>query len=239
MSDALEKLANQIKVSGHNLHMRVAQKLRNKDFEVFVSPTYRDDPTSVVREVDILAVLKGKTPIPIALCIECKYLSEPVAFYQDSVDPVELGEVMTAQFHESDVGIGMLSSSEKFLDLRQNKERVTRICVPDRQVSEGNFQCIKAVSFFRERKKMYYYNWLIVDGNIYWYETDDFGKDKDIQTIRSELKSTDHLFFIFNYSGDNKLVEIFREDYFDQRIQELKEKDVAQINMTINHRMKK
>lgn len=229
-------IEEQIQKTGHNLHMRVVQKLRNKGFEVFVSPTYRDDPTGMVREVDILAVLRGKTAVPIALCIECKYLCEPVAFYQDSVDPDELCDIMTQQFHEGDVGVGMLSSSEKFLGLMNNKECVARICVPDGQISEGNFQCVKAVSFFSERKKMYYYKWLIVDGDIYWYATDDFSKNKNIETIRSELKPTEHLFFMFNYSGDNKLVEIFRENYLDQRIRELKEKDVGQINITINHR---
>lgn len=237
---AKSDLAEKIQKSGDNLHMRVVSFLRREGFDVQVSPTYRDETTGMVREVDILAKLEGKTDGVIALCVECKYLKSPVAFYRDACDLDELVEMFKIRFGSNDLGLSMMRGATEEYDKLTKDEKIARMAVPDEPILEACFQNTKASRHFTNKRDLsgaMLYQWIITDGGqMYSYQTDDYDKEKSLPAIEGELFEISHTFFGFIYDQEKRLIEIFSESHLPQRIQQLKSTEVGQINIFTNAR---
>lgn len=88
----MDKIQELINKSGNNLHYEVVNFLREKEWDVVVSPYYNDYTYEKVKEIDILArrnypVMdsfgKPKSFISIRLFIECKYINGDIVFWFD------------------------------------------------------------------------------------------------------------------------------------------------------------
>ena len=87
-----------IEGSGNNFHFKVVEFLREKKWEILISPYYTDNITDKPREIDIVAekefVVNNWMPIrtsPIGnlnvkLFIECKYIDSETVFWFDDKD---------------------------------------------------------------------------------------------------------------------------------------------------------
>jgi hypothetical protein len=88
-----EKLANE---SGNGFQCRVANYFRDKNWAVTLSPYYVDSSTDKTREADLIVeygfpvpmTFAGNTPksVRVRLFIECKYVTQGVVFWFDSMD---------------------------------------------------------------------------------------------------------------------------------------------------------
>jgi hypothetical protein len=101
MNEEIEKKVKQIiEKSGNNLHCRAIKFLKEKGWDVLVSPYYSDIITNKPREIDIIAQklflvddyrgLAGK--LYFRLFIECKYIKQDTVFWFDKKDYVRLGK---------------------------------------------------------------------------------------------------------------------------------------------------
>lgn len=89
-----QKVAKLLSISGHGLHLRVADllsKQKPKKWDISVSAYYVDSVTDKARETDIIATMQYPSQARIdsytgwkfllRLGIECKYLTEPLVFW--------------------------------------------------------------------------------------------------------------------------------------------------------------
>ena len=91
-------LKKQIEKSGNNLHMEIVELLESNSWIVDLSSYYYDDTTDKPREIDVVAKKKfcafeGQSPddhryyFHVFLFIECKYLTDEVAFRMHGTNP--------------------------------------------------------------------------------------------------------------------------------------------------------
>ncbi len=87
------KFKELIEKSGHNLHLKVVQILKNKGWTVEISPYYYDEVIEKPREIDLVASKEIKFSISphidsfeykIFLFIECKHLKKEVVFWMQN-----------------------------------------------------------------------------------------------------------------------------------------------------------
>lgn len=84
-----ERLENILKISGNNLHLRIAKVLKDAGWQVDLSAYYYDDTTEKPREIDIVAYKDFDVTLPTdshrsafrtSLFIDCKHFKDAIAF---------------------------------------------------------------------------------------------------------------------------------------------------------------
>src|SRR3989338_3014157 len=98
MTETEQKIQTFVKKHGHSLHSQVVQFLRANDWEVLVSPFYRDNGTDKARETDIIAEKYIRALdtcgyflgayFRLRLVIECKYMKEQTIILFDQKNVV-------------------------------------------------------------------------------------------------------------------------------------------------------
>ena len=90
-----DKVQEIIDASGNNFHSNVIKLLREKEWNVLISPYYNDYATDKAREIDIIAEKPfevtgsfGKTKgwLNVRFIIECKYINSETIFWFDAKD---------------------------------------------------------------------------------------------------------------------------------------------------------
>jgi hypothetical protein len=195
------KLKEQIKKSGNNLHLEVARKLYREGWIVDVSSYYVDDISTAPREIDIVA--KGRIDIAginkayqdmmgifyVYLSIECKYFNNDIAFRILDNNKIESTEAIICAnlpkntFLEQDYYAFLNhhyfnNKIAKLHDVEEPKE--------NNNVFSAITQPIKSLIFQKDesREKALYYPIVIYKGieGIYGIEnTDDSNLDDAVQ----------------------------------------------------------
>ncbi|MFH1702335.1 MAG: hypothetical protein ABIB41_02735 [Nitrospirota bacterium] len=135
-----DKIQEIIEASGNNFHSNVINFLRERKWNVLISPYYTDNASDKAREIDIIAekafeVKEGlwgesKGWLNIRFIIECKYINTETVFWFDSKDkkkaeemlvrntPLRKDNAYTQKHHYmGDQRVAKLFSSEKGKDL--------------------------------------------------------------------------------------------------------------------------
>ena len=137
---AKDKIQELIEASGNNFHSNVIKFLREKEWNVLISPYYNDNASDKAREIDIIAEkafevkdsLFGRTKgwLNVRFIIECKYINSETVFWFDAKDkkkaeemlirntPLKKDNMYTQEHHYmTDDSVAKLFSSEKSKDL--------------------------------------------------------------------------------------------------------------------------
>jgi len=134
-----DKIQEIIEASGNNFHSNAIKFLREKEWNVLISPYYNDYATDKAREIDIIAEKPfevkgslGKTKgwLNVRFIIECKYLNSETVFWFDAKDkkkaedlvvsetPLKKDNSYTQKHHYmGDQRVAKLFASEKGKDL--------------------------------------------------------------------------------------------------------------------------
>ena len=134
-----DKVQEIIDASGNNFHSNVIKFLREKEWNVLISPYYNDNATDKAREIDIIAEkvfdVKGsfgkiKGWLNVRFIIVCKYINTETVFWFDAKDKkkaeemviretlLEKDNIYTQKHHYiSDERVAKLFTSEKSKDL--------------------------------------------------------------------------------------------------------------------------
>jgi hypothetical protein len=116
MSNIEAKLEKLISTSGNSFHFEVVNFLRDKGWEVLISPFYTDNTTDKPREIDIIAEKTFEImdnfgqeygSMNIQLTIECKYINDLTVFWFDKPDENKLNDKIV-----SDMSLNIRSSYE-------------------------------------------------------------------------------------------------------------------------------
>ena len=133
------KIQEIIEASGNNFHSNVINFLREKQWNVLISPYYNDNASDKAREIDIIAEkafevnnVFGRTKgwLNVRFIIECKYINTETVFWFDAKDkkraeervvrdtPLRKDNSYTQEHHYMrDERVAKLFSSEKSKDL--------------------------------------------------------------------------------------------------------------------------
>jgi hypothetical protein len=236
-----ERLEDILKVSGNNLHLRVAMVLKNSGWEVDLSSYYYDDTTEKPREIDIIAYKNTKvtTPLPMrdttfrtSLFIDCKHFKEEIGF---RMQPAVSGrKAMKAVGLNSSSG----ASEDRLYEHHHYAEEksVGKLydTVADSHLFTAITQPVKSLTFFRHQitRRGLYYPIVVYSGisGIYQLNSD--------MTSLSGLSPKNYSVFELNYSYRNLsspaktlhtetfFVEFVHEDEFPNLLRWL-EQDVA------------
>lgn len=136
---AKDKIQEIIEASGNNFHSNVIKFLREKEWNVLISPYYNDNVSDKAREIDIIAekafavkAIWGETKgwLNVRFIIECKYINSETVFWFDAKDkkkaeemlvrntPLRKDNAYTQKHHYmSDDRVAKIFSSEKSKDL--------------------------------------------------------------------------------------------------------------------------
>jgi hypothetical protein len=135
-----DKIQEIIEASGNNFHSNVISLLREKQWNVLISPYYNDYASDKAREIDIIAEKafevkerlwgESKGWLNVRFIIECKYINTETVFWFDSKDkkkaeemlvrntPLRKDNAYTQKHHYmGDQRVAKLFSSEKGKDL--------------------------------------------------------------------------------------------------------------------------
>src|SRR3990172_10298284 len=98
-----DKIQEIIEASGNNFQASVIKFLREKGWNVLISPYYNDNATDKAREIDIIAEKafgvddifgKMKGRLNIRFIIECKYINTETVFWFDAKDKKKAEEML-------------------------------------------------------------------------------------------------------------------------------------------------
>lgn len=240
-----KKLKELILKSGNNLHTEVADLLKKLGWDVEISNYYYDDTADKPREIDIVAsrvetvnYSNSSSDFKVFLFIECKYLTEEVAFriydnskengrsailsHNFSVDILEETNTALAHNHHY-VSIDKIG---KLFDSKNNNE-----------IFNAFTSTAKSLMFFKERRnvKGMFYPIVVYDGIPGIYEI----KDNDFSDL-DNLKSKETLVFHFNYSYrsaiSNQLkhqsfcIDFVHKSKLEEFIHKILEPEIKQVN---------
>ncbi len=163
--DTAQEIVNK---SGNEFHYQVVKYLRDKGWEVQVSPYYNDNATDKPREIDLVAEYahdvysfgtKWLGTINVKLFIECKYINEETVFWFDNKNRNEaVSRAMrdTGMSHPNQNGnidnLHYLSGNEKVAKLFSSK--------PDKSSENETFykainQSLNAFVYLRSSPTLY------------------------------------------------------------------------------------
>lgn len=134
-----DKIQEIIEASGNTFHSNVIKFLREKQWNVLISPYYNDNASDKAREIDIIAEKtfeiqtrwrEFKGLLNIRFIIECKYINTETVFWFDAKDkkraeerivritPLRKNNIYTQKHHYmKDEKVAKLFASEKGKDL--------------------------------------------------------------------------------------------------------------------------
>lgn len=229
------RIKDNIKTSGNNLHLDVANKLRELDWEVTISPYYLDDTSEKAREIDIVATKpmvysKGmntnlqQEEFYAKLFIECKYIDSDVIFWKDQISDVNIKHATQYAINISQIGGKLDQINEKFHYSKFQKDKCisklfTNIPKPQKSTEDVIYQSfnqsLKSLIHFRSvnlSSKTIYYPVVIYklrEGSLL------LTYDKSIDETKEVKNQSLEVFYTFKANDGNAVSKFFIVDFVD------------------------
>jgi len=259
-----KKVKDLIEKSGNNFHYQVVNFLRERDWEVLVSPYYSDNITDKPREIDIIAEKafkvidwSGRTiaTLNIKFFIECKYINGEIVFWFDNKNKEEAIERIIVDTPLKHPEKNSATNNHHYL----NNDEVAKLFNSNFNRSLDNEIIYKAIS--QSLNSMISYKnagsiiskqeneTIDVEQTIINYPLilcNDFSKFYKVDSEKSEgySKVDDNFQLEVNYAYLNKdrdskneyfLIDVIDFKKFDLFLKELEEKDVVIIKEYIDY----
>jgi hypothetical protein len=247
------KIQEIIDSSGNNFHSNVINFLREKEWNVLISPYYNDNASDKAREIDIIAEKAfevnnsfGRTKgwLNVRFIIECKYINTETVFWFDAKDkkraeervvrdtPLRKDNSYTQEHHYmSDDRVAKLFSSEKSKDLSNEP------------IYKAINQSLNAMIYFRHEPPMLLQDQRILQTVCYpIIILNDFKKIFGVNIGESNYsKVTDKFFQLeinYAYLDSNKkneneyfLIDVIDFSHLDDFLSEIQTKDIEAIQV--------
>ena len=162
----LEEIETIINESGNSFHCRVANYLKEKAWDILVSPYYMDNASNKPREIDLIAEKSWKVierglklkqgTINIKLFIECKYIPQKNVFWFANKDIVSARNWVTSNTHltENSANINQhhyLTPDQKVAKLFASKNNPNN---ENEVIYKALNQSLNAMVYLRNRKSI-------------------------------------------------------------------------------------
>lgn len=250
-----DKIQEIIEASGNKFQASVIRFLREKEWDVLISPYYNDYATDKAREIDIIGEKafevkdnlwgrhKGWTNV--RFIIECKYISTETVFWFDAKDkkkaeemviretPLEKDNTYTQKHHYmQDERVAKLFASEKGKDLSNEP------------IYKAVNQCLNAMIYFRHEPPMLPNPRILTTVCYPVIVLNDFGKIFSINIGETSYSNITEKFFQleinYAYLDTNKrntneyfLIDVVDFKYLDDFLNEIETKDVGAIKVML------
>lgn len=246
-----DKIQEIIEASGNNFHSNVISVLRDKQWNVLISPYYNDNVSDKAREIDIIAEkafevrdMLGKIEgwLNIRFIIECKYINTETVFWFDAKNknkaeemlgrntPLRKGNSYTQKHHYMEVQrVAKLFSSQKSKDL------------PNEPIYKAINQSLNAMVYFRHELPIQRQDRQILRTICYpIIRLNDFRKIFGVDIGGSNYSSIKDKFFQLeiNYAyldtskhnmNEYFLIDVVDFSYLDDFLNEIQTKDMEAI----------
>lgn len=253
-----DKIQETIEASGNNFHSNVIRFLRDKEWDVLISPYYNDNVSDKAREIDIIAEKvfevkdsywgKHKGWFNIRFIIECKYINAETVFWFDAKDkkraeemvvretPLEKNNIYTQKHHYiQDERVAKLFSSEKSKDLSNEP------------IYKAINQSLNAMVYFRHETPLQQQGRKILETVCYpIIVLNDFGKIYSVNIGESSYSNIADKFFQleinYAYLDTNKqnmneyfLIDVVDFSHLDDFLTEIQTKDVEAFKVMMGY----
>lgn len=251
-----DKIQEIIEASGNNFHSNVINFLRERKWNVLISPYYTDNASDKAREIDIIAEkafgvndIFGRTKgwLNVRFIIECKYINTETVFWFDSKDkkraeervimdtPLSKDNSYTQKHHYmQDARVAKLFSSEKSKDLSNEP------------IYKAINQNLNALIYFRHEAPIQQQNHRILSTVCYpIIILNDFKKIFCVNIGESSYSGiTDNFFQLeinYAYLDSNKqnmneyfLIDVVDFSHLDAFLSEIQTKDIEAIQVMMS-----
>ncbi len=249
-----KKVKDLIEKSGNNFHYRVVNFLRERDWEVLVSPYYSDNITNKPREIDIIAEKSFEVidwsgriiaTLNIKFFIECKHIDKETVFWFDNKDkekaieriitdtPLEHPDTINNCHYLNNDEVAKLFNSAKGKNSSDNEVIYKAI-----SQSLNSMICYKNAGSIIPKQKNRTVNIKQTIVNYPLILCNNFNEFYKVDLERSEgySKINDNFQLEVNYAYLNEdktskneyfLIDVIDFEKFDLFLKELEEKDVA------------
>ena len=246
-----EKLIRQLNRSGHNLHLRIVDKLYNSGLKfdkITICEYFKDISSDKYREIDIIAERNISNNKTLRLFIECKYIKEQgnsddcqlrsMAFYEINFFSNQYRDILYRKYYLDSNNFppsqfyfleDSIHRQSYFYGNVQKSSKVAIICEPYKELFSAVDTCLKAKLFkdgSQPGQKFIDYLIIVIDSSckIFRIDSDNNLSGEFQETDLKEINGYELL--LVNYPDTNMVnrqyfIEIIKEDLFVDIIKQI------------------
>ena len=258
-----KKVKDLIEKSGNNFHYQVVNFLRERDWEVLVSPYYSDNITNKPREIDIIAEKSFDVEyhhdfigtLNVKFFIECKYINEKIVFWFDNKNKEKAIKRITTDTPLKHPKKNIFTKNHHYLDNNEvaklfNSNSNHNRSLDNEVIYKAISQSLNSMIYYKNTgsiipeqenravniKQTINYPLILCNNFSKFYKVDS-EKDEGYSKINDNFQlEVNYAYLNEDRTSKNEyfLIDVINFEKFDLFLKELEEKDIVIIKEYIN-----